>query len=644
MFGSYQTFLQTGFTSVAIKLMSLRLIIVFVLMVHAYTAKAQRDSIVLEAVTVYGLPEEKYLTGSTVHTLDSSIVNQESARHLGDVLAEQLPIYFRNYGNGMISGISLRGTSPSHTAVLWNGININSFSLGQADFSILPSAAFEEIKVHTGAASARFGSGAFGGTILLNSSSIPDRNFFSFTQDAGSFGRYFTAVKNSATIGRWNFTTKVYHLAAENNFKILATDQRQQHASFRQWGILQDISYHWSPAKSVSVHYWLHDADRDVQPPIGQFNSDDEQQDRNHRISVQYRSAGKRGLFSATGGYVNDVIIFNGGKSEIARWIATGRHELVVGKWFSAQFGGEWNHIFGKIPEYRNGKAEEDRFDFTASFQKNIRERLTLALNFRQPVVAGFSAPFLPFLGVDYAVIKSSAQDLSIRGNVSKNYRIPTLNDRYWQRAGSKELLPETSLAAELGWRWRIGNFKIDNAWFNQEIDQWIQWVPQQDGQYIPRNVKKIRAQGFEVKISGQGQVGDVAITPIISYQLTKSITTEAPPADKLSIGKQLIYTPIHTATGYVKVNWEKYLFIIGAQFSGKRYVDFSNSEIYALQAYALVNLSASRSWIIKQHRIDASFSVHNLADKDYQQYSGRAMPGRNLNVKLNYQLNYKAK
>ena len=123
----------------------------------------------LKTVTVYGLPEEKYLAGSSLVVLDSSLKSNERSRHLGEVLSMQLPIYFRNYGNGMLSSISMRGTSPQHTAVLWNGLNINSFSLGQADFSILPVAAFDEVKIHEGAGSARFGSGAFGGTVLLNS-------------------------------------------------------------------------------------------------------------------------------------------------------------------------------------------------------------------------------------------------------------------------------------------------------------------------------------------------------------------------------------------------------------------------------------------------------------------------------------------
>src|SRR5947209_4205122 len=103
-----------------------------------YSLAQLKDS-VLRQVTVYGLPEEKFLHGSVIISIDSTLKARESSRHLGELLSLQLPIYFRNYGNGMLSSISMRGTSPQHTAVLWNGININSFSLGQADFSILPS-------------------------------------------------------------------------------------------------------------------------------------------------------------------------------------------------------------------------------------------------------------------------------------------------------------------------------------------------------------------------------------------------------------------------------------------------------------------------------------------------------------------------
>ena len=138
---------------------------------------------------------------------------------------------------------------------------------------------------------ARFGSGAFGGTVLLKSSTSLPPQPLSITQDIGSFGKYFTSVKSSWSAGRWSISSKIYRLQAANDFRVLATNERQQHAAFLQQGILQNISYRWSSAKSLSIHYWFHDADREVQPPIGQHNNEDEQQDRNHRLSIQYNSA-----------------------------------------------------------------------------------------------------------------------------------------------------------------------------------------------------------------------------------------------------------------------------------------------------------------------------------------------------------------
>src|SRR5690349_21183904 len=151
--------------------MRVRLVFLFVVTLLTVKGQAQTDSVLLQPVVVYGIPEENYLAGSTLERLDSTVNASYRSNHLGEILSFQFPIYFRTYGNGMISGISMRGTSPQHTAVLWNGININSFSLGQADFSMLPAVAFDEVKVYSGGGSSRFGSGAFGGAVLLKTNS-----------------------------------------------------------------------------------------------------------------------------------------------------------------------------------------------------------------------------------------------------------------------------------------------------------------------------------------------------------------------------------------------------------------------------------------------------------------------------------------
>jgi vitamin B12 transporter len=601
-----------------------------------------KDSVILNQVTIYGLPDEKYLAGSSLVSLDSSLQSHDRSRNLSEILPLQLPIYFRSYGNGMLSSISMRGTSPQHTSVSWNGININSFSLGQADFSILPATAFDQVKIHEGAGSARFGSGAFGGTVLLNSTSPSQSNSISFSQDVGSFGRYFSSLAGAWSVNKWGFKTKLYNLFSENNFPVVITGERQPHASFRQSGILQDAEYRWSSAKTLSLHYWYHDADREIQPTIGQYNSQDNQQDRNHRLSIQYQSNSRLGLLLLNGGYINDEIVYNGSASDVIRWISSAKHEFVFAKTFHTQVGAEWNHIIGNIPNYENGQAKEDRYDFTASIQKNISKRISVAVNLRQPVVSGFSAPFLPYLGTEYAILKNINHDLKIRGSISKNYRVPTLNDRYWQNAGDKTLLPETSHAGEFGINYRFKTFEITNSLFSQKVDNWIQWVPDATGNYRPKNILQVIAQGVEVKLSLRQKINKATIIPMLTYQFTKSITKQAPDNEQYTIDKQLVYTPRHTASAYVQLIWKKTSADISAQYNGKRYTDSSNSDTYALPAFVLLNASIGKFWVSNQHRFDFRFAVKNLLNLDYQLYSGRAMPGRNYNLQFTYQLNSK--
>ncbi|MFM9837938.1 MAG: TonB-dependent receptor domain-containing protein, partial [Cyclobacteriaceae bacterium] len=515
------------------------------------------------------------------------------------------------------------------------------FSLGQADFSILPAAAFDEVKVHVGAGSARFGSGAIGGTVLLNSDAHSTTNSIKFSQEVGSFGRYFTSLNGSWTTDRWGGKTKLYRLTSENSFPILTTGERQQHAAFNQSGVLQDLEYRWSSSKKISAHYWYHQADRQIQPTVGEFNSDNNQQDQNHRLVVRYQENGRHGLFNAFGGYVSDEIIYNGGPSNVTRWIAGAKHEYTFSN-VNMQVGAEWNHIIGKIPNYKNGNAIEDRYDFTASFQKKLSERLSLALNLRQPVVSGFAAPFLPYLGADYLLVKKINSELKVRGSISKNYRVPTLNDRYWPNAGDINLSPETTYAAEAGWNWRIGRVEIANTWFTQKVDDWIQWTPQKDGNYVPKNIKQVLAEGFEVKVNTNQKYGDLTFASGISYQFTKSTTIKAPIDEQYVIDKQLIYTPQHIASAFGQIAWKTFSIDFSAQYSGVRFTTSDNSTTYQLPAFALFNTSVGKFWQINHHRFDFSFSIKNILNTDYQMYAGRAMPGRNYNFQLSYHLKTK--
>lgn len=606
----------------------------------AHFMYAQRDSIVLKPVTVYGLPEDKYLAGSSVAGMDSSLQRNYQSSHLGEVLSIQFPVYFRNYGNGMISGISMRGTSPQHTAVLWNGININSFSLGQADFSLLPSIVFDEVKVHEGGGSARYGSGAFGGAVLLNSSAPTTHSLFTLKQEAGSFGRYFSSARISLGKGLWSSSTSFYRLHSQNDFKINRTNERQQHASFTQQGIVQDMEYALSANRSISLHYWYHDADREVQPNIGKYNSTDEQQDRNHRLSIGYQQHESWGKLKAGGGLVDDVIVFNGGKTEIFRWVAFANHQYTFFKEWHVQFSTDWNHIIGKIKEY-GGEPVEDRVDVAAALQRDFK-KYSFSFNLRQPFITHANAPLLPYLGADLRLVDRTSYQLSLNLNASKNFRAPTMNDRYWQNAGRTDLKPETSHAAEAGLIWQQMKFKWSVKGFYQLVDQWIQWVPDASAVYRPENIKQVKARGLETSMALKQQYGKLIVRSTLGYQYTRSTASKAPVTETSALGKQLVYTPIHVGNAVITTQWKTWQANAFAQYSGKRFTEFSNSDVYALDAYVLIDVSIEKQISLRRNRLSCQAAIKNVTNQIYQQYAGRAMPGRYFNFQLSYQLKTK--
>ena len=250
--------------------------------------------------------------------------------------------------------------------------------------------------------------------------------------------------------------------------------------------------------------------------------------------------------------------------------------------------------------------------------------------------------PLLPYLGADYILVKQENQQLQVSANASKNYRAPTLNDRYWEDAGNVDLLPEKSYAGEFGFSWKYHSAKISSTTFYQLVDEWILWSPDEFGQYRPDNVKKVKVRGLEAQAEQQFKPGSFSQLVRIAYQFTKSTTEEANEAEAASIGKQLIYTPLHTASAFVISGFKNWSAGIFVQYSGKRFTEASNSSVYELAPYLLTDLSLGKTVMVGRHVFSGHFVIKNVFDVEYQQYSSRAMPGRNFNIQISYQLNHK--
>jgi vitamin B12 transporter len=339
---------------------------------------------------------------------------------------------------------------------------------------------------------------------------------------------------------------------------------------------------------------------------------------------------------------VHDRIVFNGNPGDVLRYVAFANHQYTFANHWNVQASIDWNHIIGKIEEYE-GDPVEDRLDIATSLQREF-SRGRMSVTFRKPFITDIEAPLLPYVGGDLFLLRTTHQTLQLSANASKNFRAPTLNDRYWQDVGNKDLHPETSHAGELGLSWTYDLIKFSSSAFYQVVDNWIQWSPTPgSGIYQPENIKQVHARGAEMSLEVHSKQGEVLIHFKGSYQYTKSTTEKALESETESIGKQLIYTPVHTASAFIINQMRSWSLNLFMQYAGKRFTESTNNEGYTLDPYAIVDVSIGKLFITGRNSFQARFAVRNVFDTEYQMYSGRAMPGRNFNLQISYQLNHKS-
>ena len=100
--------------------------------------------------------------------LDTTILHENIALSMADILTFNTSIFVKQYGRATLSTVAFRGTSPSHTQVTWNGMRINSPMLGMTDFSMIPSYFIDDASLLHGTSSVNEAGGGLGGAVKLS--------------------------------------------------------------------------------------------------------------------------------------------------------------------------------------------------------------------------------------------------------------------------------------------------------------------------------------------------------------------------------------------------------------------------------------------------------------------------------------------
>ena len=605
------------------------------------SGRFQSDTMDLEEVAVYASALEKYAVGQQVISFDRQLLKDYAGRSLGDLLQQHSGLYLRQYGEGMVASLTIRGTSAGHTAVFWNGLPVNSPSLGQSDFSLIPNEAVDQVAVHLGSSGALYGTDAIGGSVHLNSAlRFNQGHQVRINQGIGSFGRFNTAVSYGFSNARWTTKTRLYRNYSTNDFKYRDVtrpgfpETRATHAAVKQWGIVQDWGWNLTDFSQLSTAIWYNANDRQIQPLMGS-GAQEVQEDNQLRWAVDYRYFRGAGSLNVKGGWVKDYMLFNrNSTNETNQYFLSGEYEWNGTKGLISKFGLRYTYIDGDLSSY---SAEENRVELYASTTYQPIDRLSISLNLRQSLYEGEWVPFTPSLSGQVAVIKSESRQLLLKAAISKSHKIPTLNDRFWTPGGNPGLVPEESISWETGldygrkFRDRA-QVKAGLTYYRMNVENWIIWLPR-GSIWSPSNIRTVINQGLEGKLEGSYAFGSLHLKANAQYTYNQARNQTLVNSNDRSFGKQLPYTPLHKMQWSLRAEKDTWGCYISQVYTGERFDTTDNESVVA--PYTLWNTGLSREWEIAGIKGSLGFNVFNLLDEQYQAMKLRAMPGRNYQVNL---------
>ncbi|MDB4293425.1 TonB-dependent receptor [Maribacter sp.] len=592
---------------------------------------AQVDSVVvLDEVVLTDSRLQQFSNGIKVTILADSVLLRNSGM-LTDNLRATTPIYFKENGYGMISSASFRGTTAQQTAVVWNGININSQLTGQTDFNALMPQNLDGITIRSGGGSTQYGTGAVGGSIHLNNQLFfgsplknkLDLGYGSFDTRNLFYKAVFGTEKMALTVGLGYF-------ASENDYAYLGTDQRNENGAFSNNAV--DLAFGFLASKSNLIKGYHHSflGDRDFSGTLTAPSNDN------------YRNFDSRSLIEWVNFKTNKIQRVRAAYLfERFRYYANNAtNDFSFGK--SGNFQVDYDYKYTLKKWMFNGIVTANTINAEGSSISNANrkqlsailllshtpiEKLSYGVNFRKDWVSDYESPFVFSLDAKYQL----SQQYSIQFNTSKNYRIPTFNDLYWQGAGATgnaEVLPESALQAELGQTFAGKGYEVNLNGFYIATTDLIQWRPDLAGIWTPQNIKDVAQYGLEFDLKLEKELGQHRIVWTNGYALTKAIDIET--------NNQLLYVPLHKFTSNIAYRYGRWGTFVRGLYNGKVFITTDNQN--ELSDYLVLDMGLEyRFPKISGVELKTILAVNNLGNKNYQNVAFRPMPNRNIHLNLNF-------
>lgn len=595
--------------------------LIIILFIYSVSLHAQLDSIqYLNQVLIIDTKLEEFSEGYTLTKISDTIISRNPLS-LSNLLNFNSNIYIKENGYGMVASPSFRGTNASQTAVIWNGIPINSNLTGQTDFNTIVIGSLKNVIIRRGGGSSQYGSGAVGGSIHLNNTiDFTENSSNELTMYYGSYASVGGIFKRKMATEKKYLDMAINFISSDNDYEYIGLNRKNENGEFNKLNIslngglrLDNSSLIWNS------NYFS--GSRNLSGTLTSLNKDS-YYDETSRNLLTWNSTSKKWNNTIKGAHIFEQYQYYPNRENALYF--EGKSNTIIGD-YQLEYNINEKITVSSILNLTHIKAEgsnigyESRNTLSAIFiwKQLVSDQLSYNINIRQEFLNDFENPLIVSIDTKYNI----KQWYSIKANASKNYRVPTFNDLYWNNGGNIDLKPEISYQGEISNEFYLNHFILNINLFYIQSKNLISWQPDMNGMFSPVNISATENIGFEMAAKFSKSIQKNMFNIGINYAYTS--------AKNIETGKQLIYVPFHKVTGTIDYRIQRFNAYIQQLFNGKVFTTTDNSS--DLDSYLVANIGLDYFFSYKTMPIKIGFKLNNIFNKYYENVAYRPMPNRNI-------------
>ncbi|WP_374949720.1 TonB-dependent receptor plug domain-containing protein [Mucilaginibacter sp.] len=632
----------------------------------------------LNEVTIKAGLIPKVQTLTPAQQITSKDFSRLSAFNVADAVRNFSGINIKDYGGiGGLKTISVRSLGANHTAVLFDGIQLNDAQNGQIDLSKFNLNNVQEISLYNGQPAdllqpARsFASASVLSIKTLKPALTVEKPYqFQIGVKGGSFGLLNTNLQWQQRIGnQWAFIANANYVYANGRYKYKVDGDGSDTMAIRRNGEVKsfqtDAAIYWTKSDSskFNVHVNYYQSNRGLPGAVIFYNPYSSQRLQNNDLFAEatYEHTWQSSLRLLTNTKVSqlktryldpDFLNQQGfldqhyNQKEAYQSVSIAYH-LTPGLEVSYATDASYLKMDADIYNY----AYPSRFSLLNVLATNYTKgRLQLQGNLlhtylQEMVKTGTASQSRSVLSPTLMGSFKTTGNLQLRAFYKSIFRAPTLDELYFYAIVPRTIRPEFVKQYNFGFTWSKNLNNIleyitltSDAYYNHVTDKILAIPNKNPAIFSFSNLGKVDIKGIDVGLKTQTQTqtqqrngwyGSLSANYTYQEALDKS-----DPASS-TYKNQIPYTPKHSLALNLGANYKRLGVFYNQVLSSSRYYTGNNTPDYFVPGYTVSDASATYQLKSGKAPVGLALELNNIFNNNYSIIRSYPMPGRSYRLSI---------